>query len=136
MKLEFQIGSIQMWKKKDVTGRIKMRGILLTIGSWIVLSIQPNKGQEWKNVLYSQQIKDWQVKEQRLWSSVNEETFKSRHTTRICRDRTTVYFGKKWVSSIFFFALKVEMMGYIFLFSSTYLSIYLFLFFILYKDLL
>ena len=136
MKLEFQIGSIQMWKKKDVTGRIKMRGILLTIGSWIVLSIQPNKGQEWKNVLYSQQIKDWQVKEQRLWSSVNEETFRSRHTTRICRDRTTVYFGKKWVSSIFFFALKVEMMGYIFLFSSTYLSIYLFLFFILYKDLL
>ena len=102
MKLEFQIGSIQMWKKKDVTGRIKMRGILLTIGSWIVLSIQPNKGQEWKNVLYSQQIKDWQVKEQRLWSSVNEETFRSRHTTRICRDRTTVYFGKKWVSSIFF----------------------------------
>ena len=104
-----------MWTKPDVAAKVKMGGILWTTGSWIVMSMTAKQGAtRTKLEIYcNRKTSNWRNKEDNHLK--NQETWRSAHTSRICRDRTTVYFGKAWVTSnIFCLHSKLKRWGQLF----------------------
>ena len=104
-----------MWTKPDVAAKVKMWGILWTTGSWIVMSMTVKQGAtRTKLEIYcNRKTSNWRNKED---NHVKIKKHAGLLTpSRIYRDRTTVYFGKAWVTSnIFCLHSKLKRWGQLF----------------------
>ena len=110
-----------MWTKPDVAAKVKMWGILWTTGSWIVMSMTAKQGAtRTKLEIYcNRKTSNWRKKEDNHLKIKKHGG--SAHKSRICRGRTTVYFGKAWVTSnIFCLHSKLKRWGQLFCIFSTF----------------
>ena len=106
-----------MWTKPDVAAKDKMWGILWTTGSWIVMSMTAKQGATGTKleIYCNRKTSNWRNKEDNHLKI--KKIWRSAHTSRICRDRTSLYFGKGWVTSnIFCLHSKLKRLGQLFVF--------------------
>ena len=113
-----------MWTKPDVAAKVKMWGILITTGSWIVMSMTAKQGatRTKLEIYWNRKTSNWRNKE--------DNHVKIKKHGGLLTQVGYVEIGQQytWQSVSYFqyflFAFKIEEMGQLFLFFPLFLSIY------------